>query len=134
MKTLVINTRIAVIAIATLFTLGLTLPAAAGENIPAPVELRYLGKINNQPVFELVLDNSEENKYTVIIRDEFNNVLYKDNVKGKNITKRFVLNTEELGDLEIKFEITNSKTDKTIVYEVNRKARMIEDVVVNKIK
>jgi hypothetical protein len=80
------------------------------------------------------LDNSEENKYTVIIRDEFNNVLYKDNVKGKNITKRFVLNTEELGDLEIKFEITNSKTDKTIVYEVNRKARMIEDVVVNKIK
>jgi len=134
MKTLVINTRIAVIAIATLFTLGLTLPAAAGENTPAPVELRYLGKINNQPVFELVLDNSEENKYTVIIRDEFNNVLYKDNVKGKNITKRFVLNTEELGDLEIKFEITNSKTDKTIVYEVNRKARMIEDVVVNKIK
>lgn len=134
MKTLVINTRIVVIALATLFTVAFTLPASAGEKTPAPIELRYLGKVNNQPVFELALENSEDNKFTIVITDEYGNMLYKDNLKGKNISKRFVLNTEELGDASIKFEITNSKTDKTMVYEINRKSRTIEDVVVNKIK
>ena len=61
-------------------------------------------------------------------------VLYKDKVKGSNMTQKFIINTEDLGDGEIKFEIIGKKTDKTAVYEVNTVARFVEDVVVSKVK
>lgn len=66
--------------------------------------------------------------------DEYNTVLYKDVVKANNTTKKFLLNTEELGNVGLRFQITGRKSNKTVVYEVNRNARVVEDLVVNKVK
>ncbi len=133
MKSTLINTRSIAIALATLFTMGLTLPALANdEKKPIPVELKFIGNIENKPVFQLTFSNPAETEFTVVVRDEFGNVLYKDVVKGEKISKRFLLNIEELGDAPIQFEITGKKTDRTVIYEVNKKARLVEDVVVSR--
>jgi len=95
--------------------------------------LKFIGNIENQPVFELAFTNADESEYTVIVRDEYNTVLYRDNVKG-NATKKFMLNIEDLGNTGVQFEITGKKSDKTVIYEVNKKSRFIEDVVINKMK
>ena len=136
MKKVIINTRILAIAAATIFTTALSTPALATEEKKAiPVELKFAGNIGEQPTFLLNFTNADQNAYTIVVRDEFGNVLYRDNVKGSgNITRKFVLNTEELGDVNIQFEISGKKTDKTVVYEVNKQSRLVEDLVISKAK
>jgi hypothetical protein len=134
MKTSVINTRNIFIALATFFAISIAVPAAAGEAPGQPVELKYIGKIKNQPVFELTVSGMEDNEFTVVIRDEYNDVLYKEIFKGDSITKKFLLQTEDLGNASVKFEVIAKKSEKTFVYQVNKNSRIMEDVVVNKIR
>jgi hypothetical protein len=135
MKKVLINTRILAIGLAATFTTAFSSPALAiDEKKAIPVELKFLGSIEKQPVFELTFKNAEESEYTVIVRDEFSNVLYRDKIKGGTVTKKFILNTEELGDTKIQFEIVGKKTENTVVYEVNRESRLVEDLTVNKMK
>ena len=135
MKTL-FNTRIVAIALVAALTVAFTSPVLAnttGEN-PQPVELKYLGQYKNQPVFELSFKGTEDADFTVIIRDDQDNIVYKDFIKSGTSSKKYMLNTEELGDIPVNFEITSRKTDKTVVYKVNKNTRTVEDVVVNQIK
>ena len=133
MKKVLINTRIFAIALAATLITAFSSPALANdEKKPIPVELKFIGNIENQPVFLLTFSNAEENEFTIVVRDEFNYVLYRENVKGINISKKFRLNTEELGDVSTLFEISGKKTDETVIYEVKNKSRVIEDVVINK--
>jgi hypothetical protein len=134
MKTL--KTRIVAIALVAALTVAFTTPVLAnttGEN-PQAVELKYLGQYKNQPVFELTFKNSEEAEFTVVIRDEQDNIVYKDFIKSGVTSKKYMLNTEELGDVPVNFEITSRKTDKTVVYKVNKNTRVVEDVVVNLVR
>lgn len=137
MKALLINTRIVAIALVTIFSVAFTAPVFANhekhEKDVAPVELKYLGKFRNQPVFEVSFNNDEENEFVVTIRDEYKNVLYKDVVKSGTTSKRYLLNTEEIGDdVSLQFEITGRKTNTTAVYQINKTFRVVEDLVVNK--
>ncbi len=135
MKSALMNTRIFAIALAVSCTTAFSTPALAiDEKKTIPVELKFLGNVNDQPVFQLNFTNTEVNEYTVIVRDNSGFVLYKDKVKGSNMTQKFTLNTKDLGEGEIQFEIIGKKTDKTAVYEVNTVARIVEDVVVSKLK
>ena len=135
MKSALINTRIFAIALAVTCTTAFSTPALAiEEKKTIPVELKFAGNIDNRPVFLLNFTNTEVNEYTIIVRDSYGFVLYKDKVKGSNMTQKFIINTEDLGDGELQFEIIGKKTDKTAVYEVNTVARFVEDVVVSKVK
>jgi hypothetical protein len=127
------NTRILAIALASIFTVTLSTTVLANDEKKAiPVELKFIGNIENQPVFQLTFASPDENEFTIVVRDEFNTVLYRDYVKAGNVTKKFLLNTEELGNTTIQFEITGKKTHKKVIYEVNKQSRFVEDVVVNK--
>ncbi len=133
MKSTFINPRNLAIAIATVLSFGFTSPAKANdEKKTIPVELKYLGNIENKPVFQLTLNGADENEFTIVVRDEYNTVLYRDNVSG-NTSKKFLLNTEELAGVGVQFEITGKKSFKTVTYEVNKSSRIVEDVVVNKL-
>jgi hypothetical protein len=135
MKTVMISTRILAIALIASISMASASPALANNEKKAiPVELKFIGNLRNQPLFQLTFTSEEENEFTVVIRDENNNVLYKDNVKGGNFTKNFLLNTEELGDVGLKFEISGKKYEKPVVFEINKYSRIVEDVVVNKLK
>ena len=135
MKKVLMNTRILAIALATTFTTALSSPALAIEEKKAiPVELKFVGNIESQPVFLLSFNNVEESSYTIIVRDQYGSVLYRDNVKGGKIAKKFMLNTDELSNVAIQFEIIGKKTEKTVVYEVNKKSRLVEDLVINQVK
>ena len=126
-----------ILAFAFLATVGLSTatPAIANDDkSKVKTELRFLGNINNQPVFELTLDNTSEAEFTVIIRDEYSNVLYRHNSKTSSFSKKFLLNTDELGDDGLRFEIITGKNQKPVVYEVNRNSRVLQEVTVNKIQ
>ncbi len=121
------------IALAAIFTLTAAFPALANDEKKAiPVELRFIGNVNDQPVFQLSFDSDQNSEFLVVVRDEFNTVLYKDIVKGVRNSKKFLLNTDELGDMVISFEIIGGKDEKPVIYEVNKKSRMVQDVVISK--
>ncbi len=130
-----INNRYTAVAVALLFNLGLAFPALAiDDKNKAGVQLQFIGNIKNQPVFQLSFNGTVAEEFSVSVLDNENTLLYKDVVKGESITKKFLLNTEELGNADIRFEITNKKTNKTTTYEINRNTRYVQDLVVTKIK
>ena len=134
MKNKVFNPRVFAIAAIFVFTIAFIVPAPAQSNGDknASVELKFIGNIENQPVFILNFNNAEEDEFTVVVRDETDNILYRDILKGENLSRKFMINTEGQEVASIKFEVTGKKTAKTIVYEINKKSRVIEDVVVNR--
>ncbi len=134
MKTM-INTRLIAIALVASFTVAFASPAMAGdEKKVIPVELKFIGNVKNQPLFHMTFTGTEENTFTIVVRDEYGNVLYRENVKGGSFTKKFLLNTEEIGDAELKFEVTGKNFEKPVVFEINRQTRFIDDVVISKMK
>lgn len=135
MKKVTINPRIAAIALAFVLVSSFALPASANdEKNVIPVELRFLGNFKNQPLFQLSFTSAVESEFTVVVRDEYNTVLYKDNVKGGVFAKKFLFNTDELGDAALRFEITGTKDQKPAVFEISKNSRYIQDVVVSKVK
>lgn len=136
MKKIFSNNRLIAIAFLTVFSLGTVAPASASEKSPIiPVVLKYTGKINNQPVFELSFNGTTlQDNFTILISDEYGNTLYRENIKGEIFTKRYALNTNELGDSNIRFEIFCNKTKKSVAYEINRNTRIVHDFAVVEIK
>ena len=136
MKKIFRSNRLIVIAFFIVFTTGAaSIAMANNSNYGIPVELKFLGTIKNQPLFELSFaGNPDHDEFTIIIRDEAGNSLYRENIKGENFTKKFLLNTDEIADEVLHFEVISKKSKKTVVYEVNRNSRFVEEVVVSELK
>lgn len=127
--------RLAVVALAALFTFAFSAPAFAGTGDENPaVELKFIGNLNSQPVYQLSLNNIEDGEYTIIIKDVAGEVLYSERAKGVNITRKFQLNTAEVDENALRFEIINRKNFESTVYELSKNTRTVQDVVVNKVK
>ncbi|MGZ8556867.1 MAG: hypothetical protein ACXWWC_00965 [Chitinophagaceae bacterium] len=129
------NKRLIVIAFFTAFSVASATSVMANGNNPIPVEMKFMGYLKNQLLFQLnFAGNAEHNDFTIIIRDEYSNTLYRENIKGENFSKSFLLNAEELGDEKLQFEIISKKTKETVVYEVNRNVRIAEEMTVSELK
>lgn len=116
---------------------SLVVKAEDGNGKPAPTtgELKFIGNLDENPVFQLSLNNTETNEYIITIRDSYGDALYSDKVKGTNITRKFLVNTEEINiDDTLRIEVKCISKKTVEVYEINRNKRMIEELVVNKIK
>lgn len=97
-------------------------------------ELKFIGNMENQPVFQLNLINTEDDEISVTFRDESGNVLYSDKFKGASITKKFMLKSEDFGDAALHVIVKSKKHNTTEVYTINRSHTYVEETVVNKIK
>jgi hypothetical protein len=105
----------------------------AGKNSHT-TDLKFIGNVENQPVFELNLNNTEDDEFTVTFRDENGNVLYTDKFKGSNLTKKFLLKTDDLTDAVLNVVVKSKKGNTSDVYVINRSHSYVEETVVNKVK
>jgi len=136
MKSTIKNLGMTLIAVVALTLAFANTTLANGEKNPntSSIELKFIGKYENQPVFQLNLNNAQEDEFTITFRDDYGNVLYAAKVKGSNISKKFMLNTEEIGDNALSVEVKAKKNDKSDVYQINRVSNLVEETTVNKIK
>ena len=136
MKKIIRNNRLIAIAFFTTFSVAVA-PSAMGNDSNhvkpvVPVEMKFLGNMNQQPLFQLnFAGNAEQNDFTIIISDEFHEVLYREQIRGEYFSKKFLLNTDELGDAAILFEISCRKTRRTVIFRIDRNTRLVEDVVIS---
>ena len=135
MKRIFRNNRVIVLAFFTVFSVASTAALANGGDKDLPVALKYAGLVNNQPLYKLIVSgNNGADEYTIVIRDENKNTIYRENIKGESFTKSFVLNTDEIGDDTIHFEIISKTSKKSVAYEVSRNTYVQEKIVVTEVK
>jgi hypothetical protein len=135
MKKIFNNNRLIAIALLTVFSVAAAPAMAAEKNPVVPVEFSYIGNVANQPMFQLSFaGNATQNDFTIIITDEYGNSLYRENIKAMNFTKKFLLNTEELGDETLYFTIFCKNTKSSVEYKVNRNTRQVREVLVSEVK
>jgi hypothetical protein len=138
MKKIIMNNRFIAIALLTLFTTAFSPVVNAGEKKPAlPAEVKFVGKVQNNPVFELsVPGTGVQEEYTVSVRDEHGNVLHVETIKAAGFTKKFMLSLEDNNDelnYSIQFVISTRNNKKSALYTVNNNTRNIEEVVVTRL-
>jgi hypothetical protein len=117
-------------------TLAFTTPSMAndgGKDNPK-TELKFIGNMENQPVFELNLANKVEDEYTVTFRDEYGNILFTDKFKGAGLTKKFLLKSEDYLDAALNVTVKSRNNNTTEVYSINRSHSYVEETLVNKVK
>ncbi|MEO8416112.1 MAG: hypothetical protein ABI472_20795 [Ginsengibacter sp.] len=137
MKQTIKTTRMITMGLFILCTIGLAQATFAGASTGDPAELKFIGKIRNQPVFQLSLHNTEAGEYFINIKDENYNVLYSEKVKGENLSRKYQLDIDE-ADLNapnfgVRVEVTSARTHKTQVYKVSSHISVVENIVVAKL-
>ena len=96
------------------------------------VEFKYVGKMENQPVFQLKLNSAQLDEYTVRFRDNYGYVFYSAVAKN-NTSQRYVLNIDDLEGNTIVVEVTSKKTKKSETFTIQRNQRLIDETVVAKV-
>ncbi|HEV7621953.1 MAG TPA: hypothetical protein VGO09_09475, partial [Flavisolibacter sp.] len=112
-------------------------PAQAQTQITASAfskpAVKYLGKENNQLVFQLDFDNTTNEYFNVAIKDEDGNLIYMDRFKDKKFSKKFLVNQSEYGTMKLTFLVSTQNDKQAQVFTVNTNTRVIDDVVVTKL-
>jgi len=99
---------------------------------PPRAELKYIGVLKNQPVFQLDLNSAQEEEFIISIRDQFSELLYTEKVRAKMFTRKFLLDTENLGDAVLSVEVRSGK-NKPETFTINRNTRVIEETSISKL-
>ncbi len=136
MKQALKTTRMITMGLFTLCTMGLSHATYAGVKNENPIEFKFIGKFNNNPVFQLNLNNDGAEGYFITIKDANNTVLYSEKVKAANVnyTRKYQLDIDD-ADLSaygfgVKVEVTSAKTHKTQVYKISSLTTVKEDIIV----
>ena len=129
------NYKTLAIALFAVLSVASTSNVMANEGVKpkSNIDLKFIGNVENQPVFQLNVNNTEDDEYIVTFRDEQNNVLYSGKLKGTNITKNFQLSSEDGVDNTMSVEVRSRKSNKSEVYKINRTRSFTDEIVVNKI-
>lgn len=133
------KTRNMALALVTLCTMGLSSPTFAGTRPGDPVELIFVGNKNNQPLFQLKLNNSEKGIYFISVKDPDQNVLFSEKIKGVDIVRNYLVNINEeeyySPSFGLKFEVTNLATHQTQEYKVRSETEkyVSNNVIVSKL-
>jgi len=132
MKKIMSNNRILALLFFTVFSAAAVQTTFASDKTPAiPVALKYLGNVRNQPMFQLDFNGTAaQNEFTILITDAGGNTLYRENIRGEKFSKKFLLNTDELGEDQLNFTIYCRNTKGSVQYSVNRHTRTLQEVVV----
>jgi hypothetical protein len=122
MKKLMNNYRLLAVAAAVMVSTSFaTVAQASGGTNKAPFELKWIGNQDESPVFKLALNNATAGEYSIVIKDENNQVLYAEKLKGSNLTRMYQLQNQGTEDMDAKitFEVTDRSTNTTVVYKVS---------------
>ena len=137
MKSVNINNIVKIVfftAVIALFTFGTVLTANAQESgNKENVEIKYLGAVGNNPIFQVEFDNLEEEELFITLKDSDGNMLYSEKFKEKKFSKKFQVERAD-EDLRVILTIANKKGKFSQQYQINRNTRIVQDVFVTKVR
>ena len=126
-----------IIAMMALISTSFSNPLSAMDKKTDPpgVEIKYLGFLDKNPVFEIIFNNGQVDNYFITIRDEAGTTLHSEKISGKSISRRYRINTEEvIPEGGLRFEIRVGSSNKTEVYVAGVTESVTREMAVNKIQ
>jgi hypothetical protein len=127
--------RIFLPAFLAAFFAAATVPAGAQAQekgkIP-PAEVKFLGTVGSQPLFQMTFDNPNEEDLYISLKGPDGTVLYSEWSKEKKYLRTFRM--EDYPEDTVTFTVTSRKNKQMQVFQVNRSSRVVEDVVVTKLR
>jgi len=137
MKKVMNKNKAIIIAMMALISTSFSNPLSAMDkkSDPPGVEIKYLGFLDKNPVFEIIFNNVQVDNYFITIRDEAGTTLHSEKISGKSISRRYRINTEEvIPEGGLRFEIRVGSTNKTEVYVAGITESVTREMAVNKIQ
>jgi hypothetical protein len=134
MKTVISNLKLAAIASMIFFSMGIAKVSYATDSVSTPpMPIQYVGKQQTYPVFQLKLNNKDEDEFLVTIRDVDQVVLYSETLKGKNVSRKYGFDVEASDLTNLRVVITSKKTKESQVYKIVSDVYSLDDVAVAKL-
>jgi len=130
MKTKIKNFGTIALVVALSFTATVSWAFDGTKDTPV-VSLKYVGIVQNQPMFQLDLNSVEETDFYVSIKDQYGQVIYSEKIKAKNFTRNYRLNTS-VDDAILKVEVREGNK-KPEVFTINRNTRYYEETSISKL-
>ena len=132
MKTMISKIKIVALSLATIFVTSTSF-AINPEN-QKPEDVRYVGNVNELPVYRVSLNNNNAATYIVSIKDNAGNILYSEKVSGKEIVRNYQIDEVYSNDYSLTFEVNNVTEKTNSVYEINKTKKVFDEVAVSKVK
>ena len=124
------------IFLAAILMLGI-LPAVNAQDSnkanASVVEIKYLGLVDNQPIFQVAFDNTKQENVHVSITDENGVELYGEKFREKRFSKKFRFEKLDTDPFKLRFTLTSDNERLSQVFEVNTKVWTVQDVVVTRL-
>ena len=115
---------------------AVTIPATAGTKSVDPVEstasVEYIGTQDQTLFFNVKYNNAGASKFFIIIKDEEGVTLYQGAFSEGSFAKKFSL--PKTDSRKVIFTISDKKNNYSESFEITTETRLIEDVVVKKVK
>lgn len=102
------------------------------DSVASKIEFKYIGKVENQQLFQLSLNNPESDEYTIRFRDNYGYVFYSANAKN-NFTQRYAVNIDEMNGNTVVVEVVSKKTKKTQTFTIDKRTTFVDETVVAKV-
>ena len=137
MKKVMSKNKAIMVALMAMIGTSLVNPVSAMDkkSDPPGVEIKYLGFVDRNPVFEISTNNAETDNFVVTIRDKAGSILYSERLSGKNLSRKYRIDTEEeITNGGLRFEVRSVNSKKTEVYVVGVNENVTREVAVNKIQ
>ena len=97
------------------------------------VEIKYLGTVDDQPVFLVEFDNTKQEYINVSITDEDGTHLYGEKFRDKKFSRKFKIEKSGTDPFKLKFTLTSDNERQSQIFEVNTKVWVVQDVVITKL-
>ena len=137
MKKTINKSKAIVIALMAIISTSFSNPVLATEknNENPGIEIKYLGFQQKNPVFEVIIKNIKEDNFIIKIRDEAGTVLFSEKLSGKNLSRKYRIDTEEeIAEGSLRFEVISVSNRKTDVYIVGNTENVSREMAINKIQ
>jgi hypothetical protein len=120
----------------TSFFLASFIPSVvnAQDKTPSsPVVIKYIGNIDNYPVFQIEFDNKNEETFNISIKDDEGTVIYGEKFRDKKFSKKFKYEGAGAESMKLTFILMGEKEKQSQQFEVNTNTRVVQDVVVTRL-
>ena len=137
MKKVMSKNKTIIVGLMAIISTSFSNPVSAMDkkSDPPGVEIRYLGFVNKNPVFEITTSNLQADNFFITIRDEAGTVLFSEKLSGKSLSRKYRIDTEEeITEGGLRFEVRSVSSKKTAVYIAGTNVNITREMAVTKIQ
>jgi hypothetical protein len=124
--------RNAIIAAIILLNVTSVTTSYGAATTKAAFDFNFIGNNESFPVFQLKMENAEDEEYEIVIRDVKHETLHQETLKGKSLSRKYRLDVEPADLGNIRFVLTNKRTNETNVYQVVNNSYVVDNVSVTR--